>query len=127
MSAPLRALAAKLGVADSEAFNALVELGETHTDLLQRHCSTYRRRRKYTVPKLAELATESATTRIRNAIASAADGPLLVSELVAFLRMQETEIPEWKRKRLPPADGVPRKRGRPRKVATLPDRSPGHV
>ena len=76
--------------------------------------SDYRRCRKYTAFRLAELARDGAP-ELRAAIGSTATGPLLASELVTFLFAQEQTIPAWKLKKLPPLDGVPRKRGRPRK------------
>ncbi len=115
MSAAVQALAAQLGVSAEEALEALVHLGEANTQLLRQQCSTYRRRRKYTVSKLAEFGTNERTAEVRHAIGSASDGPLTVGELVSFLRAQETVTPEWNLRRLPPPDGVPRKRGRPRK------------
>ena len=76
--------------------------------------SDYRKSRKYTAFRLAELARDC-VSEVRDAIGSTATGPLLASELVTFLLAQEQTIPAWKLKKLPPLDGVPRKRGRPRK------------
>lgn len=115
MSEALNALAAKVGVSHDEALAALVELGHENPTELVKRCSTYRKRRKYTVLTLSEHVTAEGASRLRDAIGSSTEGPLLASELIAFLRTQEAIIPEWKRKRLPPPDGVPRKRGRPRK------------
>jgi hypothetical protein len=115
MIAAVEGLAAQLGVSAEEALEALVHLGVANTELLRQLCSTYRRRRKYTVPKLAEFGTDERTAEVRHAIGSTSDGPLTVGELVSFLRAQENVTPEWRLRRLPSPDGMPRKRGRPRK------------
>jgi hypothetical protein len=92
-----------------------VTLGYENAEDVVKRCSTYRKRRKYTVAMLAEHLTEEAAARIRDGICSTAEGRLFADELVAFLRTQEAVTPEWKLKRMPPPDGIPRRRGRPPK------------
>jgi hypothetical protein len=64
--------------------------------------STYRTLRKYTVPKLRELLAD------RPADETAV-------KFVRYVAGLESQMPDWKAKRLPPPDGKPRKRGRPSK------------
>lgn len=75
----------------------------------------YRNLRKYTHVKLAEIAEN--VVEIRATIKSAGgEAPLAAWELLDYLKGQEGLISEWKAKKLPPADGKPRKRGRPSKA-----------
>lgn len=115
MKPAVLALAAQLGVSAEEALEALVRLGEANAELVREQCSSYRRRRKYTVQRLEEFETDERVAAVRQAIGSSQEGPLTVAEQNRFLRAQEVVVPEWKLRRLPPPDGVPRKRGRPRK------------
>lgn len=63
----------------------------------------YRGLRKYTVPKLKMLleGRDPAETAVK---------------FVRYIASLESQMPDWKAKRLPPPDGKPRKRGRPSKA-----------
>jgi hypothetical protein len=77
----------------------------------------YRGMRKYTAKKLATYLDEEFLPSLRARIGRGDDGTVLAAwELLNYIEAVEGDMPDWKAKRQPPADGVPRKRGRPTKA-----------
>lgn len=83
----------------------------------------YRKLRKYTTSSLQPFIAETHVPVLRTQIGSRHTGPLLATELIDFLKTQEDQK---KPVREAPADGSPKRRGRPSK-AEIAARSNGVV
>ncbi len=76
----------------------------------------YRKMRKYTVPKLTELIASPEV--VFNRLGKAAEKTLSAATLVEYLTLTEADMPDWAAKKVPNADGTPKRRGRPPKDAS---------
>lgn len=70
----------------------------------------YRRLRKWTIPKIEAILADAPAMRAR--IHSKQTGSVTATELLTYLRMMETEVPNWKVRRDSPGK---KKKGRPAK------------